>query len=89
VVALSSSEYYDDKFWGLRAMFGDEGLTILRLHRPDLDLRLSADVDAAWRQAPEVRERLRQRAVLQIRASEQAYNHVFDLVEKNRADSAY
>ena len=85
VVGLSSSEYYDDKFQGLRAMFGDDGIATLRLQSPDLHLRLSAAVDAAWRSAPDVRDHLRQRAVMQIRASEQAYDHIFDLVEKRLA----
>jgi RimJ/RimL family protein N-acetyltransferase/polysaccharide pyruvyl transferase WcaK-like protein len=83
VVGLASSRYYDDKFLGLRAMFQD-GLCLIRLGEPDLEERLGAAVHAAWNQAPEVRLRLRERAVAQISTSRQGFERVCELVETSR-----
>ena len=85
VVVLSSSRYYDAKFSGLRALFGGEGLTLVDLDHEGLSVRLTSAIEAAWASAPVVRESLRKRAVIQIMASEQAFERVFELVEHARA----
>jgi polysaccharide pyruvyl transferase WcaK-like protein len=82
VVGLTSSRYYDDKFLGLRGMFGG-GLQLVRLDEPDLDKRLVTAVRTAWAQAPEVRGPLRERALAQISASRQSFERIFELVESN------
>jgi hypothetical protein len=85
VVALSSSRYYDAKFRGLRAMFGGEGLTLVDLHQENLSLQLTSEIESAWASAPVVREPLRKRSAIQIMASEQAFERVFELVEDAQA----
>jgi polysaccharide pyruvyl transferase WcaK-like protein len=78
VVALTSSAYYDDKFLGLGAMFG-QGLTLVRLDGPDLEQTLTAAIDQAWRTAPDVREPLRAQARVQIDASRAGFDRLANL----------
>jgi polysaccharide pyruvyl transferase WcaK-like protein len=80
VVGLTSSEYYDDKFLGLRDMF-DHGLQLIHLDEPDLDVQLGNAIRSLWQQAPELRDGLRRRAVDQIRTSTEFYARIFELVE--------
>ena len=80
VVALSTSQYYDDKFLGLADMF-DDGLQLLRLTDADLAVRLPHAISSAWEAAPEVRSTLRARAQEQIAASRSGLDRVLDLVD--------
>jgi polysaccharide pyruvyl transferase WcaK-like protein len=75
VVALTSTAYYDDKFLGLDAMFG-QGLTMVRLDDPGLEQTLATAFDQAWQAALVVREPLRARAQMQIHASRAAFDRV-------------
>ncbi|GAA2062404.1 polysaccharide pyruvyl transferase family protein [Williamsia deligens] len=87
VVALTSSEYYDDKFLGLGDMFGD-GLTMIALDDPALASRLSTAIADAWTQAPTVRARLREAAREQIALSRAVFDDVFALVEPETTSDA-
>ncbi|MHA6616949.1 polysaccharide pyruvyl transferase family protein [Pseudonocardia sp. DLS-67] len=82
VVGLSSSRYYDDKLLGLAAMFGDDGLHLVRLDDPDLEGRVAAAARSAWEQATVLRSPLRERASTQIELGKEAYERVFSLVEE-------
>jgi polysaccharide pyruvyl transferase WcaK-like protein len=84
VVALTSTAYYDDKFLGLGAMFG-QGLALVRLDDPDLEQTLTVAIDQAWRTAPEVREPLRTRAREQIDASRAGFDRVAGLTQARPA----
>ncbi|MBT0566283.1 polysaccharide pyruvyl transferase family protein [Williamsia sp. CHRR-6] len=79
VVAITSTEYYDDKFLGLADMFG-LGLTVVRLDDPELETKLRAAVNAAWEAAPNVREPLRDSARAQIATSRAAFDRVHSLL---------
>jgi polysaccharide pyruvyl transferase WcaK-like protein len=81
VIGLTSSPYYDAKFSGLSAMFGGLGLSVTSIERTQLRSDLAELIGEAWRSAPEVRGALRERAAAQVRASEDAYRRVFDLVD--------
>lgn len=83
VIALTSSEYYDDKFLGLADMFGT-GLTMIELGSPDLAERLSAAIASAWEDAPAVRAPLRAAARHQVDLSRAAFDEVFAIVERPR-----
>ena len=80
VVALTSTAYYDDKFLGLSAMFG-QGLTLVRLNDPCLEQKLAMAIDRAWLTALVVREPLRARARTQIDASRAAFDRVATLTQ--------
>jgi polysaccharide pyruvyl transferase WcaK-like protein len=80
VVALSSSQYYDDKFLGLSDMFG-EGLQLLRLDDGDLNMKVPTAIRAAWDLAPQARARLLTRAEEQIAESKRGLERVLDLVD--------
>ncbi|WP_082031917.1 polysaccharide pyruvyl transferase family protein [Nocardia vulneris] len=79
-VALSASQYYDDKFHGLAGMFGT-GLRIVRLDDSALKQQLTDGVRELWRAAPELRDRLQDKATEQIAAGRMALERVFRLVE--------
>jgi polysaccharide pyruvyl transferase WcaK-like protein len=80
VVALTSSAYYDGKFLGLGAMFG-QGLTPVRLDDPCLEQTLATAIDQAWLTAVVVREPLRARARTQIDASRTAFDRAAALTQ--------
>jgi polysaccharide pyruvyl transferase WcaK-like protein len=80
VVALTTSEYYDDKFLGLAEMFPG-GLELIRLDGAGLSERLGAAIRSAWREAPAARSALRASALSQISASRSGLERVMDLVE--------
>lgn len=82
VVAVTSSEYYDDKFLGLADMFGT-GLAMIDLGEPDLAERLSSAITRAWDEAPTVRAPLRAAAERQIALSRAAFDEVFAIVERS------
>jgi polysaccharide pyruvyl transferase WcaK-like protein len=84
VVALTSTAYYDDKFLGLGAMFG-QGLTLVRLDDPGLEQTLAAAIEQAWRTAPDVREPLRARARQQVDASRAGFDRVAGLTQLRAA----
>jgi polysaccharide pyruvyl transferase WcaK-like protein len=86
VVALTSTAYYDDKFLGLGAMFG-QGLTLVRLDDPCVEQTLATAIDRAWQAAPVVREPLRAQARRQIDAGQAAFDRVAALTQ-GRATAA-
>jgi polysaccharide pyruvyl transferase WcaK-like protein len=79
VVALTSSEYYDDKFLGLGDMFGT-GLELVHLDGDDLAEQLGGAIRSAWKAAPEMRPALLASAERQIATSRQAFDRVCSLV---------
>lgn len=85
VIALSSTEYYDDKFRGLEDMFGG-GLTLLHLDDPALESKFTNALHQAWQQPDNVRESCREAAREQIRLSREAFEHVYALIEPARSE---
>ncbi|MFI6865262.1 polysaccharide pyruvyl transferase family protein [Nocardia sp. NPDC050406] len=78
-IAVTASQYYDDKFHGLADMFG-AGLRVVHLDSTDLERELTHQVRELWEAAPDVRETLRHKAVEQIDASRAGLERVFRLV---------
>ncbi|MRH88258.1 polysaccharide pyruvyl transferase family protein [Nocardia sp. SYP-A9097] len=87
VVALTSTEYYDDKFLGLDDMFKG-GVRLVHFDDPDFVDRLGAAITAAWAEAPEVRDSLRARADEQVASSQQVYERLFELLERTHIEHA-
>jgi polysaccharide pyruvyl transferase WcaK-like protein len=85
VVALSTSLYYDDKFYGLAEMFGI-GVTVVHLDSPGLRDLLVHAISDSWEQAPMLREPLQQRAIEQIAASKAAFERISLLVAAHHRD---
>lgn len=79
-VAITASEYYDDKFHGLAGMFG-AGLRVVHLDDSDLSEQLTGAITELWDGAPALRDPLQQRAMDQIDASRAGLERVFGLVE--------
>jgi polysaccharide pyruvyl transferase WcaK-like protein len=80
VVGLSSSEYYDDKFAGLKSLFGD-GVRSVRLDSDGMEERLREAIRLQWLAANELRSPLLERAQDQIVASREVFSRIADLVE--------
>jgi polysaccharide pyruvyl transferase WcaK-like protein len=83
-VALTNSQYYENKFLGLADMFG-EGCQVIDLSRPNFPHRLLAVLQETLAAADGVRDPLLRSACEQIAASRAAYRKVFDLVSGRRA----
>ena len=79
VVALSQSEYYDNKFHGLADMFGT-GCTVLRTDASDFKKRLSESILETYDRAPNERGLLLDAAQEQIDASRTAYERMVDMI---------
>lgn len=87
VVGLTSTEYYDDKFLGLGAMFGG-GIQLIHLDDPDLGSRLDTAIRVAWNEADALRAPLNSRADEQMLASRQAFERLFELLERMHIEHA-
>lgn len=85
VVALTSTEYYDDKFLGLDDMFGG-GVRLIHLDDPELGERLAVAMREAWKEADGVRDSLRARADEQVTTGRQGFERMFTLLERTHAD---
>ncbi|WP_194837391.1 polysaccharide pyruvyl transferase family protein [Nocardia sp. XZ_19_369] len=83
-VALSSSQYYDDKFHGLAGMFGT-GLRIVHLDDTALEQQLRHAIEDLWTTAPELRDPLHRKATEQIVAGRTALERVCRLNESRPA----
>ena len=79
VVGLASSRYYVDKFFGLADQFGI-GCDVVLLNKERLCDTLSEKIEAAWKSAHQVRPRLLDAAVRQIKSSRDAYNRFYEIV---------
>ncbi|MEC3918651.1 polysaccharide pyruvyl transferase family protein [Nocardia sp. CDC160] len=83
-VAVTASQYYDDKFYGLADMFdtdtGAAGLRIVHLDVDNLDAELTRAIRQLWESAPELRDTLQQKAVEQIDAGRAGLDRVYGLV---------
>ncbi|AYF78820.1 polysaccharide pyruvyl transferase family protein [Nocardia yunnanensis] len=83
-VAVTASQYYDDKFYGLADMFdadtADAGLRIVHLDVDNLDTELTRAIRQLWESAPELRDTLQQKAVEQIDAGRAGLDRVYGLV---------
>jgi polysaccharide pyruvyl transferase WcaK-like protein len=82
VVALVKSEYYSNKFGGLKDQFG-EGCTVLTANADSLRERLVAAIDQQWRRAPELRAGLWAAAKRQIASSRKTYAQFHALIEEH------
>jgi len=78
-IGLTSSPYYDTKFYGLQEQFG--GLVgVVPLTGDHLATRLGSAIDEAWRGADDVRPRLLELAARQVAAGRSAYDRLRDLL---------
>ncbi|NUS43124.1 MAG: polysaccharide pyruvyl transferase family protein [Mycobacteriaceae bacterium] len=77
VVALATSAYYEDKFYGLAEMFGT-GVTVVPIGATE---ELAEAAEALWQRAPLLRNPLRQRAAEQIATGREGFERVFGLIE--------
>ncbi len=78
-VCLTNSEYYADKFYGLREMFG-AGCEVLTLGAADYADRLRFTVSNLWKAAAELRPFLLSAADRQIDVGNEAYNRLRQLL---------
>jgi polysaccharide pyruvyl transferase WcaK-like protein len=85
-IGLTSSSYYDGKFYGLRDQFGGL-LDVVPLSDGDLARRLGSAIDHAWRSAEEKRAPLRELAASQLEAGRRAYARLRDLMS-TRGDTS-
>ncbi|WP_330181333.1 polysaccharide pyruvyl transferase family protein [Nocardia sp. NBC_01503] len=83
-VAVTGSEYSDDRFYGLADLFGT-GLRVVRLGAEHLESELPQAVRELWEFAPELRDTLQQRAVEQIDSCSAGLDRAFRLVEQRPA----
>jgi len=81
-VALARSQYYLNKFFGLREQFGD-GCEVIELEDDQFPEKLTAAIDRAWSRAEELKPSLLTAAEKQILSGTNAYRRVADLVERN------
>jgi polysaccharide pyruvyl transferase WcaK-like protein len=85
-IGLTSSSYYDSKFYGLRDQFGGL-LDVVPLPGGDLTARLGSAIDQAWRSAEEKRAPLLELAARQVEAGRTAYARLRDLISNRDATS--
>ncbi len=76
VIALVRSEYYRDKFLGLRNQFG-EGMGIINLDEVEAPQYFRASLRTMWTRAEDYRKSLLASAKIQIEKSRQAYRAFF------------
>jgi colanic acid/amylovoran biosynthesis protein len=77
-VGLSNSAYYDQKFLGLQALFG-EGCAVVRL-APGHDRDVARAVRRLWAMAPDLRQPLLEAASQQVAWGDAAYRDLGTLV---------
>jgi len=77
-VCLAKSQYYVDKFWGLADQFG-AGCAVVLLSDEQLRTRLTESIEAAWKEAEQVRPQLLEAAKKQVNSSRSAYECFFDM----------
>jgi colanic acid/amylovoran biosynthesis protein len=78
-VCVGRSDYYLDKFRGLRDLFG-EGCAVVPLDGPDVAARIVAEIDAQWRAAERHRDGLRAEADRQAAAGAEAFARIAPLL---------
>ncbi|WP_067689342.1 polysaccharide pyruvyl transferase family protein [Nocardia jejuensis] len=87
VVALTSTEYYDDKFLGLEQMFGG-GVRLIHLDDPELGEQLSEAIRDTWKDAEHLRAGLLARADEQVNAGREVFERLFCEFERTHAEHA-
>ncbi|MFJ4657381.1 polysaccharide pyruvyl transferase family protein [Nocardia sp. NPDC088792] len=89
-VAVTASQYYDDKFYGLADMFeantaeaetAGAGLRIVHLDSEHLETELTRAIRQLWEAAPDLRDTLQRKAVEQIDAGRAGLERVYGLVD--------
>lgn len=78
-IGLAGSQYYVDKFLGLRDQFGGD-LAVVSLGDQRFSERLETAIDEAWAGAEELRPRLLDAAERQVAQSRAAYRRLAELV---------
>jgi colanic acid/amylovoran biosynthesis protein len=82
-VVLARSQYYLNKFLGLREQFGN-GCQVIALEDDQFPQKLTAAIDRAWITAEDLKPVLLASTEKQILSSTDAYRQVADLVVRNR-----
>jgi len=81
-LCLAGSEYYLDKFLGLRDLFG-EGCRVLSLKGPEGSEAFPALLQESWDRADVLRVPLLEAAERQVQSSREAYEHLGRLLVRN------
>jgi polysaccharide pyruvyl transferase WcaK-like protein len=84
IIGLHNSDYYRDKFLGLKALF-EIGVSAVDLSEPEWATNLSRELVSVWESAPAFRPRLIEMVDRQIELSLKAYERVRELVERRCA----
>ena len=84
VVGLSRSDYYRDKFLGLRDQFGG-GVWLVHVDAPDVRSRIKQVFRTAWSISDDDRRQLIQSAERQMESGQAAYRLLPEIVESRRA----
>ena len=79
-VCLFKSEYYEMKFRGLRAQFG-EGCELIDMKTGDFEIKLARTVDGMWAEAEAFRPSLLVAAGNQIDAGHRAYDQLAEVLD--------
>lgn len=83
VIGLAKSQYYKDKFLGLKDQFG-EGCEVLLLDDPLRNQILSSTLESIWSQSSFLKPRLLEAAKKQVEAGQLAYQRLQKLVESQK-----
>lgn len=82
VVAIAKSIYYVDKFMGLAEQFG-RGCQVILLNNADWDKQLDNAIEQAWQSVEQVKPHLLLAAKRQINLGNEAYQQVYEIVNKS------
>ena len=82
-MALARSQYYLNKFLGLRDQFGD-GCQVIAPDDNRFEEKLTAALERAWSTAQDLKRSLLTSAEKQIRSGTNAYRQVAELMERTQ-----
>jgi polysaccharide pyruvyl transferase WcaK-like protein len=85
VVGIANTEYYVNKFLGLKDQFVD-GVTLVSLKHPTASHHLLNAMNIMWDSAEELRPRLLTNAARQVKTGHAAYQRVYEIVESRHRE---
>jgi len=87
-VCMARSQYFVDKFLGLKEQFGI-GCEVIFLDAPLLQKELAAAIDKVWRSANQLRQPLLEAARRQVQLGQKAYRRVSETISPEGAGSLH
>ena len=87
-VCMARSQYFVDKFLGLKEQFGI-GCEVIFLDAPLLQKELAAAIDKVWRSANQLRQPLLEAARRQVQLGQKAYRRVCETISPEGAGSLH